>query len=107
MLCAAVAGAEGTAAGARAEGGTMGRWKVPTVITKLNIDWPELQLAFESSFDEVSCYLARETGTVVTVTEDLRAADNGEGEAEGVDPPYRRKLSNEQVWEGSSCRLRA
>jgi hypothetical protein len=78
-------GAEGTAAGGRTEGGTIRRWKVPTVTTKLNIDWPELQFAFDSSFGEVSCYLDRETGTVVTVTEDIRAAADDEDEAAGFD----------------------
>jgi hypothetical protein len=57
-LCAAVAGAEGTAAGGRAEGGTMRLWKVPTVTTKLNIDWPELQFAFDSTFGNRSRTLA-------------------------------------------------
>jgi hypothetical protein len=69
-----------------AEGVTMRRWKVPTVTTKLNIDWPELQFAFDSTFGEVSCYLDRETGTVVTVTEDIRAAADDEDDAEGFDP---------------------
>lgn len=46
---------------------------------KLDIDWPELQLAFDSSFGEASCYLDRETGTVVTVTEDIRAAADDVG----------------------------
>lgn len=53
---------------------------------KLEIDWPELQSAFDSSFGEASCYLDRESGTVVTVTEDIRAAADDEDDAEGFDP---------------------
>ncbi len=53
---------------------------------KLDIDWPELQFAFDSSFGEVSCYLDRETGTVITVTEDIRAAADDEDDAGGFDP---------------------
>jgi hypothetical protein len=53
---------------------------------KLDIDWPELPLAFDASFGEESCYLDRETGTVVTVTEDIRAAADHEDHAEGFDP---------------------
>lgn len=34
----------------------------------------------------MSCYLDRETGTVVTVTEDIQAAADDEDEAEGFDP---------------------
>jgi hypothetical protein len=59
---------------------------VPTVTTKLNIDWPELQFAFDSTFGDVSCYLDRETGTVVTITEDIRAAADDEDDAGGFDP---------------------
>jgi hypothetical protein len=56
------------------------------VAKKLDIDWPELQFASDSSFGEASCYLDRETGTVVTVTEDIRAAADHEEHAEGFDP---------------------
>jgi hypothetical protein len=60
--------------------------EVTDVATKLDIDWPELEFAFDSSFGEASCYLDRETGAVITVTEDIRAAADDEDDAEGFDP---------------------
>ena len=43
-------------------------------------------VAFDSSFGEASCYLDRESGTGVTVTEDIEAAADDEDDAEGFDP---------------------